>query len=76
MKTSGASIHRFRDYAAISATEGPTFYLTANAAKAMGEHLLKLAADIETVTFSKSQITPVDINGEGFVGKPSSSQKP
>lgn len=56
-----SSIYRFRDKVAINPPEGPTFYLSKEAARAMGQQMLLIAADIDSKTFSESKVKTVDI---------------
>ena len=54
-------IYRFRDKIAVNPSEGPTIYLTKEAARSIAKHFLLIADDIETVKFGESNVATAKV---------------
>jgi hypothetical protein len=62
-----ASVHRFRDYVALSVGKGETVYIHPDDALKLVEALSGAAADVKKAPFTKSYYTGVEYVFEGKV---------
>ena len=61
------SVHRFRDYVAVSIHDGPTVYLNAMQADEFGRAIARMAKDVVKCKFQESTEPSHDYNMEGSV---------
>ena len=60
-----ASIHRHRNFVALSIGDGPTLYLAPSDAKAVGDALAQFALDAQVNTFFMSGLVRRDLEFNG-----------